>query len=309
MNEMIRMHLNLILSFTVSKQWLNKNGIRLIVWLSLLLLRWKCLKIANRPSQLQVWNLSSKTLQLGNQPQWSCRDSVRSAPRFKLNSTLNNICSLNPKIHGCNIIPRTIALANCPPKYPNTQYFVPYLDPYTCKGLARIAAESRSDDLKWSDFGCTNKRINKGPTKATQHLSVNSARFAHKFSKKLNPWNHQRMRPASLQSLSPWETSCQEAKGLRASGMSEATAQQHHEASSSCTARWRVHPRDLCNWMQLINWKILEMHKWSTNDQQMINLFQVFDHFNVFQCSNAKELDPGLQSKTHEIYIYVYVYL
>lgn len=121
MNEMIRMHLNLILSFTVSKQWLNKNGIRLIVWLSLLLLRWKCLKIANRPSQLQVWNLSSKTLQLGNQPQWSCRDSVRSAPRFKLNSTLNNICSLNPKIHGCNIIPRTIALADCPPKCPNTQ--------------------------------------------------------------------------------------------------------------------------------------------------------------------------------------------
>lgn len=162
------------------------------------------------------------------------------------------------------------------PKYPNTQYFVPYLDPYTCKGLARIAAESRSDDLKWSDFGCTNKRINKGPTKATQHLSVNSARFAHKFSKKLNPWNHQRMRPASLQSLSPRETSCQEAKGLRASGMSEATAQQHHEASSSCTARWRVHPRDLGNSSTDESLKCI-------NDQQMIQMINKWS--TCFRCS------------------------
>ena len=79
------------------------------------------------------------------------------------------------------------------PKYPVFCALPWPLYGYTCKGLARIAAESRSDDLKWSDFGQT-KRINKGPTKATQHLSVNSARFAHKFSKKLNPWNHQRMR-------------------------------------------------------------------------------------------------------------------
>lgn len=249
------------MSFLVSKQWLNKKDIRLIVWLSLLLLRWKCLEtyLRKQAKPLQVWNLSSKTMQLWNQPQWSCRDSVRSAPRFKLNSTLNN-CSLNRKIHGC-IIPRAIALANCPPKCLNTQYFV-HLDPctaYTRKGLAGMLLSYGL--MTWSGVTLdAQKTDQQGPTKATHHLSLTS------FRAKINPWNHQRMRPASLKSLSPRETSCQEAKGFRASGMSEATAQQHHEASSSCTARWRVHPRDLYNWSTDESLKCI-------NDQQMITCF------------------------------------